>query len=78
MSRRAAPPPSSGASLFGAPPPPQRRLNDPNESAFSRFVREEIFAPEKLAGNINIATGVAVFLGGIFAMRTWGDLLIPA
>ncbi|KAI0791874.1 hypothetical protein C8Q75DRAFT_805469 [Abortiporus biennis] len=69
MARRAAPP-GAGPALFG-PGRPQRALHDPNESAFSTFMREEIFAPEKLAGNINILTGLAVFFGGIFATRTW-------
>ncbi|KAF5384029.1 hypothetical protein D9757_006946 [Collybiopsis confluens] len=37
---------------------------DPNESAFSRFLREEIFAPAKLPGNISVAVGVGMFKGG--------------
>ncbi|KAF9451459.1 hypothetical protein P691DRAFT_807820 [Macrolepiota fuliginosa MF-IS2] len=57
---------------------PRRTLNDPNESSFSRFLNNEIWAPEKLPGNINILTGVTLFLGGIAAVRTWGELMIPA
>ena len=73
MSRRAAP----GGPLF-ATQPQRRVVHDPNESAFSRFLREEIFSPENLPGNVNILTSVAVFFGGIAAMRTWGELMIPA
>ena len=72
MARRAAP----GQSPFGIAPP--RRVVDPNESAFSRFMREEIFSPENLPGNLSILTSVVVFFGGIAAMRTWGELMIPA
>ncbi|KAH9920524.1 uncharacterized protein BXZ73DRAFT_104649 [Epithele typhae] len=54
MSRRAAP----GASPFGAPP--RRAIHDPNESAFSRFMREEIFSPENLPGNISVLTAVTI------------------
>ncbi|EIN13099.1 hypothetical protein PUNSTDRAFT_109449 [Punctularia strigosozonata HHB-11173 SS5] len=54
------------------------RRVDPNEGAFSRFMRQEIWSPEKLPGNINILTGVLVFFGGIAAVRTWGELMIPA
>ncbi|KAF5309775.1 hypothetical protein D9611_013604 [Ephemerocybe angulata] len=76
MARRSAPP--SETQYLPHPPHQGRRLNDPNESAFSRFLRTEVFAPEKLPGNLSIATGVAVFLGGIAAVRTWGELLVPA
>ena len=73
MSRRAP----AGASPFCVPPP-RRAIHDPNESAFSRFVREEIFSPENIEGNVKILTSVVVFFGGIAAMRTWGELMIPA
>ncbi|KAF8839764.1 hypothetical protein BDN67DRAFT_728684 [Paxillus ammoniavirescens] len=74
MSRRAPP---QSAALFGAPPP-RRAINDPNESAFSRFLREQVWAPEKLPGNISILTGVGMFAAGVFAARSWGDILVPA
>lgn len=74
MARRSAPP-NAGPAYYGAPTP-RRQLHDPNESAVSRFFREEVWAPEKLPGNINILTGVAVFFGGIFAMRNWGELIV--
>lgn len=74
MARRAPP---QNAAMFGAPPP-RRALQNPNESAFSRFIREEVFAPEKLSGNINIFAAVGVFAAGVLAARTWGDLLVPA
>ncbi|KAN0082823.1 hypothetical protein V8E55_008618 [Tylopilus felleus] len=74
MARRAPP---QNAALFGAPPP-RRAIHDPNESLFSRFFREEVLAPEKIMGNINIFTAVSVFAAGVFVARTWGDLLVPA
>lgn len=43
-----------------------------------RFLRNEIWAADKLPGNINILTGVTLFFGGIAAVRTWGELMIPA
>jgi hypothetical protein len=43
-----------------------------------RFLRTEVWAPEKLPGNINVLTGITLFLGGIAAVRTWGELMIPA
>ncbi|KAI0716141.1 hypothetical protein C8T65DRAFT_572376, partial [Cerioporus squamosus] len=58
--------------------PPRRVAHDPNESAISRFMREEIFSPENLPGNLSILTSVVVFFGGIAAIRTWGELMIPA
>jgi len=75
MSRRAQPV-NAAPAFFSAPP--RRQLVDPNESAFSRFIREHIIAPEKLPGNISIVTGVSVFAAGIFVARTWGDMLVPA
>ncbi|CAL1697223.1 unnamed protein product [Somion occarium] len=74
MARRSAPP-NAGPAYYGAPTQ-RRQLNDPNESAFSRFMREEVWAAEKLPGNVNIVTGLALFFGGIFAIRTWGDQMI--
>ncbi|KAI1787629.1 hypothetical protein LXA43DRAFT_895931 [Ganoderma leucocontextum] len=72
MARRAP----AGVSPFGVP---QRRvIHDPNESAFSRFMREEIFSPENIEGNLKVVTSVVVFFGGIAAMRSWGELMIPA
>ena len=41
-------------------------------------MREEIFSPENIEGNLKIVTSVVVFFGGIAAMRTWGELMIPA
>lgn len=77
MARRSAPPNSGPAYLssYTNAPAGRRQLQDPNESGFSRFVREQILAPEKLAGNINILTGVGVFVAGIVVARTMGDLL---
>ncbi|KAI0933063.1 hypothetical protein AcW1_000006 [Taiwanofungus camphoratus] len=78
MARRAAPPGSGPAYYSGAPIRARGAIPNPNESAFSSFMREEIWAPEKLPGNISILTGLAVFFGGIAAFRTWGEMLIPA
>ncbi|KAI0033625.1 hypothetical protein K488DRAFT_47304 [Vararia minispora EC-137] len=78
MARRAAPPGSGPSYYTPAPAGLNRSLADPNESFFSRFLREQILAPEKLPGNLSIATGLGVFLGGIFVVRRWGQLLVPA
>lgn len=43
-----------------------------------RFLRTEVFAPEKLPGNVSILTGATLFFGGIAALRTWGELMVPA
>lgn len=77
MARRSAPPNSGPAYLSPHPHPSiaRRQLHDPNESAFSAFMHEQIWAPEKMAGNVNILTGVGVFLGGIVVARTLGDFL---
>ncbi|KAJ7594479.1 hypothetical protein C8J56DRAFT_777132 [Mycena floridula] len=77
MARRSAPP-NSGPSYIPRNPPARNTLTDPNESAFGRFLRTEVFAPEKRAGNISIATGVSLFLGGVAAIRLWGELIVPA
>lgn len=77
MGRRSAPPNSGPAYLSPHPHPGagRRQLHDPNESALSRFMREQIWAPEKMPGNISILTGVGVFAGGIVVARTMGDFL---
>ncbi|KAI0820601.1 hypothetical protein BC628DRAFT_1413005 [Trametes gibbosa] len=71
MSRRAP-----AVSPFGVPQ--RRAIHDPNETAFSRFMREQVWGPENLPGNISILTAATVFLGGIAVIRTWGELMIPA
>ncbi|KAL9709433.1 hypothetical protein Ac2012v2_007168 [Leucoagaricus gongylophorus] len=77
MARRSAP--STQPSYLPHPlSAPKRALNDPNESAFSRFLRNEILASEKLPGNISILTAITLFFGGITAARTWGELMVPA
>ncbi|KAF9563506.1 hypothetical protein CPC08DRAFT_661869 [Agrocybe pediades] len=76
MARRGAA--SSQPAYLPHQPHDPRGLVDPNESAFSRFLRTDVFAPEKLPGNISIASAVGVFAAGIFVFRTWGDLLVPA
>ncbi|KAF4585181.1 hypothetical protein EYR40_002018 [Pleurotus pulmonarius] len=76
MARRGAP--ANAVPSFAPQIQPRRAAHDPDESAFSRFLREQIWAPEKLSGNISIVTGVGMFIGGIVAVRTWGDLMIPA
>ena len=76
MARRAAPP-GSGPAYYNPALLGHGHHHDSDESAFSRFLREQVFAPEKLPGNFNIATGLAVFVGGIFVMRRWGELMVP-
>lgn len=73
MARR-TPQPSSRAAA--APSYIQSRP-DPNEGAFSRFLRTEVWAPEKRAGNISLLVGVGMFVGGIVGVRTFGDALVP-
>ncbi|EUC65730.1 transmembrane protein, putative, partial [Rhizoctonia solani AG-3 Rhs1AP] len=51
---------------------------DANEGAFSSFMKNEIWAADKRAGNISLLTGVGLFLGSIILVRNFGDLLIPA
>ncbi|KAL5518368.1 hypothetical protein ACEPAH_50 [Sanghuangporus vaninii] len=81
MARRSAPPGSGPAYMTpafgsgaGAPPHVRGRATDTKqlqdnegESAFSRFFREEIVAPQYIAGNINILTSIAIFAAGVFA-----------
>ncbi|KDR73237.1 hypothetical protein GALMADRAFT_228340 [Galerina marginata CBS 339.88] len=76
MARRSAA--SVQPSYLPHPQLEQKGVNDPHETIISRFLRTEVFAPDKLPGNIRIATAVGVFFGGIVAIRTWGDLLVPA
>ncbi|KAJ7111146.1 hypothetical protein C8R43DRAFT_160150 [Mycena crocata] len=77
MARRSAPP-NSGPAYISQSQSQRRTLADPNESSFSRFLREEVFAPEKIGGNISLLTGVGMFVGGILAVRTWGEMMVPA
>ncbi|KAJ6480142.1 hypothetical protein C8R45DRAFT_872334 [Mycena sanguinolenta] len=77
MARRAAPP-HSGPAYIPQSQSQRRTLADPNESAISRFLREEIFAAEKMPGNLSLLTGVGMFVGGILAVRTWGGMMVPA
>ncbi|KAJ7262913.1 hypothetical protein C8J57DRAFT_444807 [Mycena rebaudengoi] len=75
MARRSAPPNSGPAYVQQNP---RRTLADPDETAFGRFLREEIFAPEKMGGNLSLVTGIGMFIGGILAVRTWGHMMVPA
>ncbi|TEB22426.1 hypothetical protein FA13DRAFT_1641528 [Coprinellus micaceus] len=75
MARRSGPP--TETQYLPHPPAGGRRLDGNDEGAFGRFLRTEVFAPEKLPGNLSIATGFALFFGGIAAVRTWGELLVP-
>ncbi|KAJ7803140.1 hypothetical protein B0H14DRAFT_2367864 [Mycena olivaceomarginata] len=77
MARRSAPP-NSGPAYIPQSQSQRRTLGDPHESAFSRFLREEIFAPEKIGGNLSLLTGVGMFVGGILVVRKWGALMVPA
>jgi hypothetical protein len=40
-------------------------------------LRTQVFAPDKLPGNVNIVAGVGLFVGGIFVVRRWGELFVP-
>lgn len=48
------------------------------EGAFAKFMRTEVWAPEKRTGNLSLLTGVGLFFGSIVLVRNFGDLLIPA
>jgi len=80
MARRSAAP-NSGPTYYSRSAvtarPGIQDLDDVETSAFSRFMSEEIWAPEKLQGNIAIVTSVGVFAAGIFFVRKFGDLIIP-
>ncbi|KAG6898674.1 hypothetical protein C0993_005239 [Termitomyces sp. T159_Od127] len=76
MARRSAP--TSVPSYM--PHPSQRRTvggHNEDQSALSRFLQAEVFAPEKLPGNINLLVGVTMFFGSILAVRTWGEIMVP-
>ncbi|KAJ6629400.1 hypothetical protein B0H10DRAFT_1776635 [Mycena sp. CBHHK59/15] len=77
MARRSAPP-NSGPAYIQHSRSQGRTLADPDESAFKRFLREEVFAPEKIGGNLSLVTGIGMFVGGILAVRTWGGMMVPA
>ncbi|QRW05874.1 hypothetical protein RhiLY_04873 [Ceratobasidium sp. AG-Ba] len=53
-------------------------VHDPNEGAFARFMRTEVWAADKRAGNLSLLTGVGLFFGSIVVVRNFGELLIPA
>jgi len=80
MARRSAAP-NSGPAYYSRSAvtgrPGIQDLDDVETSAFSRFMNEEVLAPEKLPGNIAIVTSVGVFAAGIFFVRRFGDLIIP-
>ncbi|KAF8266291.1 hypothetical protein EI94DRAFT_1586198 [Lactarius quietus] len=44
---------------------------------WSRFLRMQVFAQDKLLGNMNIVTGVRLFVGGIFIVHRSGELFVP-
>ncbi|EJT97011.1 hypothetical protein DACRYDRAFT_25425 [Dacryopinax primogenitus] len=48
-----------------------------NETAWQRFLRTEIYALEKRAGNWTYVTSVGLFVGSIVAVRLWGTGLVP-
>jgi len=80
MARRSAAPNSGPAyyprsAITGRPG--IQDIDDVETSAFSRFMHEEIWAPEKLPGNVAILTSVSVFAAGVFFVRTFGELIIP-
>ncbi|KAF8481751.1 hypothetical protein DFH94DRAFT_732785 [Russula ochroleuca] len=82
MARRAAPPHSgpayyTPAHLARSGGPNGGALVDPNESAWSRFLRTQVFAPDKLPGNVNIVAGVGLFVTGIVVVRRWGEMFVP-
>ena len=83
MARRSAPPHSGPAYYTPAHLARNGSANhggalvDPNESAWARFLRTQVFAPDKLPGNVNIVAGVGLFVGGILVVRRWGEMFVP-
>ena len=80
MARRSAPPgsgPSYISPSYGGAGARRGQLDHDtsDESTFSRFVREQITAPQYLPGNISIVTGIVVFAAGVAALRQWGEVL---
>ena len=51
---------------------------DSDETPYQRFIREQILSPQYLGGNINIVLSMTLFLGGVFAVRSWGEILVIA
>jgi len=47
-----------------------------DESFVSWILREQIFAPQYLPGNVSIVAAVGLFAGGVLSIRTWGDWLL--
>ncbi|GJJ08909.1 hypothetical protein Clacol_003129 [Clathrus columnatus] len=76
MARRSAPPHSGPSYLPPIYATPGRAPVDPNESKFQRFLREQVFSPDKLPGNLNIITSSLLFLGGIVVMRSFGEAIV--
>lgn len=80
MARRSAAP-NSGPAYYSRAAVTGRQgiqdLDDVETSPISRFMNEEIWAPEKLPGNIAIVTSISVFAAGIFFVRNFGELIIP-
>lgn len=73
MARRSANPPRQAAPASYIQP-----REEANEGSFQRFLRTEIYAPEKRAGNLSLLVGITMFAGGIVGARLFGDILIPA
>ncbi|KAF8342886.1 uncharacterized protein EI90DRAFT_800940 [Cantharellus anzutake] len=74
MARRTPVPPSyltqAGQGLFA--PPPE------DESAWSHFLRTQVYAPEFSQGNLNIVISIGLFAASIAAVRTFGEAFAPA
>ncbi|KAJ1310659.1 hypothetical protein OPQ81_009188 [Rhizoctonia solani] len=51
---------------------------DANDGTFASFMKNEVWAADKRAGNLSLLTGVGLFFGSIVLVRNFGDLLIPA
>lgn len=44
-------------------------------SAWEKWIKEEWSNEVKLAANLRVARGLAVFLGAVFAFRNYGEAL---
>jgi hypothetical protein len=45
-------------------------------SRIRRFMREQVWAADKVAGNVNILIGVGFFAASIVGIRVWGHMLL--
>jgi len=50
---------------------------EPARPSFGQILRYEFSDPESKAANVGVLIGLGLFAGGIVALRSFGDLLVP-